>query len=884
MKSLFAWMVRKVLALRYRLKITEKDIASDRGIIFIPNHPAEIDPVMLITHLWGRFKLRPVVVEHFYYMPGAGPFMRMVDALPIPNFETTTNTWKINQAKKTYQKIKEGLARGQNFLIYPSGHLRRAPHEVVGGSLVHDLLNECPNAKVVLVRTCGLWGSAFSRAITGNSPDFWEVLWKGFKTILKNGIFFVPKRKVDIEMCLAPDDFPRGQDRRVLNRYIEDWFNRYEDNGAVVSDEPVKLVSYSMWAEELPEITAPQKAEDEDVYIDPKVREAIIGHLAEMADVDVSKISDETDLVRDLGLDSLDVGNVCAFIDEKYHIASMAPGEMKKVSDLCKAASLEPELNGLNIPIYEPKKQWPHEEERPIMRAPQAGTLGEAFLWATMRYKNFAACADGLTGPLSYKDVRRAALILADKIRQMPGKYLGIMLPSSVAVNLVIFASLLADKIPVMLNWTSGVRSLNFANDLLNLESVISSRRFLDRLEVLDLGILEDKVTLLEDVKESITLGDKLKGVCKAAKNNRLLMDECGLSNKASDDVAVILFTSGTETYPKAVPLTHRNILENQKSGLSCVDLTTNDTMYSVLPPFHSFGFSITGIMPLMWGLKAFYSPDPTDGSAMARDIAYWKPTVMCCAPSFYKNLFRVAEKKQLESMRLFVTGAEKAPEELKRLVHELGPDKQLLEGYGITECSPVVTMSRSDDAAGVGQFIPGVEIKTIHPETEEVLPDGEKGEICICGPSVFNGYLGLDVKDPFIELEGKRFYRSGDIGYLDENDCIVLEGRLKRFVKIGGEMISMNAIEDELTKNALSQKLINDDDEPSFALGVKQGEVPHLVLFTTLQLAKEDVNQTLRSSGFGRVVKVHEVHKVDAIPVTGTGKVHYRVLDEMVC
>ena len=884
MKSLFAWMVRKVLSLRYRLKITEKDIASEKGMIFIPNHPAEIDPIMLMTHLWGRFKPRPVVVEHFYYMQGAGPFMRMVDALPIPNFETTTNAWKINQAKKTYHKIKEGLAKGQNFLIYPSGHLRRAPHEVVGGSLVHDLLEECPRAKVVLVRTTGLWGSAFSRAITGQSPDFWKVIWKGFKTILKNGIFFVPKRKVDIEMCLAPEDFPRGADRRVLNRYIEDWFNRYDDKGAVVSDEPVKLVSYSMWKDEFPEITAPEKADDENVYIDPKVREAIIGHLAEVADVDASKISDETDLVRDLGLDSLDVGNVCAFIDEKYHIASMAPGEMKKVSDLCKAASVEAEVGSLNIPVYEPKKKWPEEEPRPVMRAPKAKTLGEAFLWSTMRNKNFAACADGLTGPLSFKDVRRAALILADKIRQMPGKYVGIMLPSSVAVNLVIFATWLADKIPVMLNWTSGVRSLDFANDLLSLESVISSRRFLDRLEVLDLGTLEDKVTLLEDVKENISLGDKLKGVLKAAKNNRLLLDECGISNKTPDDVAVILFTSGTETYPKAVPLTHRNILENQKSGLSCVDLTSQDVMYSVLPPFHSFGFSITGILPLMWGLKAFYSPDPTDGSAMARDIAHWKPTIMCCAPSFYKNLFRVAEKKQMESMRLFVTGAEKAPEELKRLVHELGPDKQLLEGYGITECSPVVTLARSDDAAGVGQLIPGIEVKTIHPETEELLKDGEKGEICILGPSVFDGYLGTDVKNPFIELEGKRYYRSGDIGFIDENDCLVLEGRLKRFVKIGGEMISMNAIEDELTKYALSEKLIQDDDEPSFALGVKQGEVPHLVLFTTLDLAKEDVNQTLRSTGFGRVVKVHEVHKIDAIPVTGTGKVHYRVLDEMVC
>ncbi|MCB1109213.1 MAG: AMP-binding protein, partial [Chlamydiia bacterium] len=815
---------------------------------------------------------------------GVGSFMRMVDALPIPNFETSTNAWKVKQAQKTYQKIKEGLARGQNFLIYPSGHLRRAPHEMVGGSLVHDLLEECPNAKVVLVRTSGLWGSAFSRALTGALPDFWKVLWKGFKTILKNGFFFVPKRSVNIEMCLAPDDFPRGADRRTLNRYIEDWFNRYIDaQGNTVTAEPVTLVSYSLWSEDLPQITAPTAKDIDDVKIDPKLRKSIIAYLAEITELDPAKITDETDLVRDLGLDSLDVGNVCAFIDEKYHISSMAPGEMKKVSDLCKAASSEPEMSGLNIPAYERKKKWPEEKNRPQFRSPQARTLPEAFLWATDRLKNFAACADGMTGPLSYKDVRRAALILADKISKMPGKYVGIMLPSSVAVNLVIQASWLAGKIPVMLNWTSGVRSLNFAHELLTLETVITSRRFLDRLDVLDLGDLEESVVLLEDLKETISLKDKLRGVWMASKNNRLLLDELNLSALVPGDTAVILFTSGTETYPKAVPLTHKNILDNQKSASSCVEFQSNDIMYSVLPPFHSFGFSITGVFPLLNGVRVFFSPDPTDGSAMARDIAHWKTTIMCCAPSFYKNLFRVAEKHQLQSMRYFVSGAEKAPEELFRLIHELGPDKQLLEGYGITECSPVVTIARSDNAHGVGQPIPGIEIRTIHAESLEPLPPGAKGEICISGSSVFGGYLGLDAKNPFITIEGERYYRSGDIGYLDAEDCLILDGRLKRFVKIGGEMISLSSIEEELTKHALLHKLVEDDDDPAFAIGVKQeSEPPHLILFTTLQLAREDINQALRSAGFGRVVKVHEVRQIDTIPVTGTGKVHYRVLDEL--
>ena len=884
MKSLFAWLVRQALSLRYNVRIEKKNLPHEQGVVFIPNHPAEIDPIIVMAHLWRRFKLRPLVVEHFYYLPGAKRFMKMVDALPIPNFETTTNTWKVNQAKRVYKKIKEGLARGQNFLIYPSGHLRRSSHEVVGGSIVHDLLEECPNAKVVLIRTTGLWGSAFSRALTGKVPDFWKMLWKGFKIVLRNGIFFTPRRDVTIEMALAPDDMPRQAPRKELNRYLEDWFNRYTDeNGKQVDAEPIKLVSYSFLRHEVPEIKAPETEKKQDVHIDPKVREVIIAYLAEMTNSDPQKINDETDLIRDLGLDSLDVGNVCAFIDEKYHIATLAPGEMKKVFDLCAAASTTAQVGSLQIPEYERRKHWPKEEDRPPFLDPEATTLFEAFLDNTERMSDFASCADGITGPLTYKDVRRAALILAKKLRKMPGKYIGIMLPSSVAVNLVILATWLSGKIPVMLNWTSGVRSLNFAADLLSLETVITSRRFLDRLEVLDLGDIEDKVVFLEDVKESISLKDKLYGVYKATQNNRLLLDEFGLSTITAEDVAVVLFTSGTETYPKAVPLTHQNILSNLIAAMSCVDLHSQDCMYSVLPPFHSFGFTVTGMVPFIYGMRAFFSPDPTDGAAMARDIAHWKTTVMCCAPSFYKNLFRVAEKEQLASMRLFVTGAEKAPDELFRLVKELGPDKQLLEGYGITECSPIVTICRGTGSHGVGQPLPGLDVLMINPETEEIAQGS--GEICIRGPSVFNGYLGVNVKHPFITFEGRTYYRSGDIGHFDADGSLILEGRQKRFVKIGGEMISLSAVEEELTNAAISQKLVTEDDDPSVALAVRvDQDTPHLVLYTTLDLPKETINQMLRASGFGRIVKVHEVKQVDAIPVTATGKVHYRVLDEMTC
>lgn len=878
MKSLIAWLIRGILSLRYRITVTEKDLNRERGIIFIPNHPAEIDPIMVMSQLYGRFRPRPIVVEHYFYLPGAKRFMDLCGALPLPNFETTTNTWKIKRAEKTIQKIKEGLARGHNFLIYPSGHLKRAGYERVGGSLVHELIKACPQAKIALVRTTGLWGSSFSRIICGRGPAFWKALKKGLFVLLKNGIFFAPRRPVKMCFCMEPDDFPRRAERQELNRYLENWFNQYPDaNGHLVAEEPVQLVSYSHFRNDVPQVKESEQKDTTGIKIPPKVRREVVNYLAELTQTAPEKITDETDLVTDLGFDSLDVGNVLAFLDEKFQVASLAPSDLKTVRDLCVAAVSKNEASMLKIPDYKTRKFWP-KEDRPREKPPRSNTFPEAFLEVTTRLGKYACCADGLTGPLTYKDMRRAALILANKIRKMPGEYIGVMLPSSVASMLVVFATWLAGKTPAMLNWTSGVRALDHAGDLLKLKTIISSRRFLDRLDVFDIGKLESALVLLEDVKQGISFCDKIKGVIKAHKDNRLLMDELDLCRITPDDVAVILFTSGTESYPKAVPLTHRNILTNQKAGFSCVDLHADDIMLSVLPPFHSFGFSLTGILPILFGLKAFYAPDPTDGAAMARDIAHWKATVLCLAPSFYRNLFAVAEKEQFDSMRLFVTGAEKAPDDLKRLVKELGPDKLLLEGYGITECAPIVTITRTGDTKGVGQPLPTVEIITVNPETKEVLPRGSTGEICIRGPSVFSGYLGSDARNPFITVDGETYYCSGDIGHLSDDDQLIIEGRLKRFVKIGGEMISLGAIEDVLGR------LIPSEDGPPCALGiVEAAEQPKLVLFSVQNLSKEQANKALRDAGFGRIVKIHEVRTVDAIPLTGTGKVHYRKLDELI-
>jgi len=345
----------------------------------------------------------------------------------------------------------------------------------------------------------------------------------------------------------------------------------------------------------------------------------------------------------------------------------------------------------------------------------------------------------------------------------------------------------------------------------------------------------------------------------------------------------VILFTSGTEAYPKAVPLTHKNILCNQRGILKAEEIVKSDIIYGVLPPFHSFGFTITGLLPLIAGLRVFYAPDPNDSHGMARDCLMRKITVLCCAPSFFRNLFRIATPRQFRSIRLFVSGAEKAPPELFEHAKLLG--KKMIEGYGITECSPVVTLNRMDrESKGVGQPIQDVELCLINPETNEKVPNDKQGEICIRGPSIFAGYLGKDAPDPFVEIDGEKWYRSGDLGRIDPDGSLILEGRLKRFVKIGGEMISLVALEEELTRFGRENDLIKkDEDLPQLAIEVKEGERPSLILFTTFTFERDKANEILRAAGFPLLVKIAKVLQIKEIPMTGTGKIQLRKLKEMV-
>jgi long-chain-fatty-acid--[acyl-carrier-protein] ligase len=303
-----------------------------------------------------------------------------------------------------------------------------------------------------------------------------------------------------------------------------------------------------------------------------------------------------------------------------------------------------------------------------------------------------------------------------------------------------------------------------------------------------------------------------------------------------------------------------------------------------VLPPFHSFGLSLTGLFPLLCGLKVFYAPDPTDSASMLLDHQTMKPTILCSAPGFLLSLFSLASKDDLQHLRLVVCGAEKTPQRLYELIEEKAMQALCLEGYGITECSPVVTLQRiTQSRKGVGSALAHVDLCIVHPESLQPVLKGEEGEILIRGNAVFSGYLE-ETSSPFVEVEGVSWYRSGDRGYLDQEGILYLTGRLKRFVKIGGEMVSLGAIEELLLQTAQKKGWLSSSVEgvPLAVLSVeKELGRPELVVCATFPISKEEMNFALRDGGMSKIVKIHQVIPMDQIPLSGTGKIQYRLLKQ---
>jgi long-chain-fatty-acid--[acyl-carrier-protein] ligase len=430
----------------------------------------------------------------------------------------------------------------------------------------------------------------------------------------------------------------------------------------------------------------------------------------------------------------------------------------------------------------------------------------------------------------------------------------------------------LAGKLPVVLNWTTGPANLAHAVNTVGLKHVVTSRAFVDRSGVQVPGT---DYLFMEELRQTVGKFEMLRTLLTV----RWLPGrvQATVPRPSPDRPAVVLFTSGSEKAPKAVPLTHRNLLTDQRAGVGVLGVTRKDSILGFLPAFHSFGMSITGLLPLLSGMRVVRHPDPTDASALARKIGAYKPTILVGTPTFVGYVLERAEPGELTSLRMVVVGAEKCPQSIFDRFAEVAPGAEVLEGYGITECSPVVSVNLpgANRPGTVGPPLPGVEVCLVDLETEQPVPPGRMGMLLVSGPTIFPGYLGHDGPSPFRERDGKRWYVTGDLVEIVDG-YIRFSGRLKRFIKAGGEMISLPALEEPFVRRFPPTK-----DGPRVAVeGVeREGGGRRVVLFSTEPITLQEANALLLEEGFQGVMRLDEVRGVEKLPVLGTGKTDYKVL-----
>lgn len=490
-----------------------------------------------------------------------------------------------------------------------------------------------------------------------------------------------------------------------------------------------------------------------------------------------------------------------------------------------------------------------------------------------------AAAAHRSKQPIIYDELGRSltfnrliigCAVLARKIGATTRRHhVGCLLPNSVAGVVATFGCNFAHKTAVLLNYTFSVPTLLRCCERAHLDVVLTSRQFLDKCGLNDLPKLlaaqNIHTVFLEDIAAQIGRLAKLSGAL------RVKLKRLQTERSAPDDAAIILFTSGSEAEPKAVVLTHRNLLTNCGQILEAFPIGKHEIMFSALPHFHAFGLTAGALLPLLNGMQTIIGLSPLRHKENLQLIRTHHATVMLSTDTFLAQMLKVAEPGDLSTLRYVVAGAERLKPRTRELYESLGIG--VFEGYGATEAGPVIAVNVPGALrhGTVGRILPHIEYRI---EAHEGIVEG--GVLHVRGPNLMKSYLHDLLEDRSSLAEG--WYDTGDIVTVDEDGFMTIKGRKKRFTKIAGEMISLGHIEDELSK------LSPDHQHAAIAIESDTQSKTIIRLYTNdPELSLAAIRAHYAAAQMPNIYLPRELVHMIELPVLRTGKVDYQTLQKMI-
>ncbi len=500
----------------------------------------------------------------------------------------------------------------------------------------------------------------------------------------------------------------------------------------------------------------------------------------------------------------------------------------------------------------------------------------ESFIRTAKKNFNRIVQEDSTGMSLTFGQTLTAGILLSKHVRNFEGENIALVFPATVGGALAFIATTLSGKTPVGLNFIAGKSEQDWVMNTCDIKTIFTSRVFIQKAEIAE----DPRMVFIEDIREKTSKLEKMLTYfsCKV-KSSRSLIQKYKEFD-VPDRTAIILFTSGSESRPKGVPLTNNNIYMAIQNYSTVFQPNPDDKVLGTLPFFHVFGFVVCLWLPLIMGMGAVYHPNPTDYERLGKIVCRYRITMLLGTSTLYRGFMKRWKKEQVSSVRLAFAGAEKLSESVRiKFYEKLGIT--IFEAYGLTESCSCTTVNYPDDFChgSVGKPLPDVQCKIVNTETYEDLQPSEEGLIFVKGPCVMNGYYKAS------ELTGQAFhdgyYNTGDIGKF-KNGFLYITDRLKRFAKVGGEMIPLTPIEDKLS-NVLDQHTENEKRSCAVV------NIPHaqkgeqLVAFVVdANPDKILLNSGLDQAGLPKLSQPDHYISIDSIPMLPSGKVDYKGIKKM--